>query len=128
MPKLTIFYDGQCPLCVKEMEKLKSYDNDSSLHLVNTHSEEFVNYPEIDPQEASRVLHAINDQNQLLLGLDVTYLAWKLVGKGWVYAPLRWPLVRPMADWAYLRFANNRYAVSKLLTGKSKCDNDQCSL
>lgn len=48
-------------------------------------------------------------QNNLLLGLDVTYQAWKLVGKGWLYASLRLPNIRPFADWLYIKFANNRY-------------------
>ncbi|MDN3685045.1 DUF393 domain-containing protein [Vibrio sinaloensis] len=70
---------------------------------------------------------ATKKDNQLILGLDVTYYAWHLVGKGWLYAPLRWPLFKPVADWAYMRFANNRYTISKWLTGKSKCSNGQCS-
>lgn len=126
MTQLTIFYDGTCPLCVKEMERLALYDNQEHLMLVDIHSENFLNYPEIDARHATKILHALDNNGTLLLGLDVTYLAWKLVGKGWLYAPLRWKLIRPVADWCYLRFANNRYTISKLLTGKRKCDSGQC--
>ncbi|NOJ21323.1 thiol-disulfide oxidoreductase DCC family protein [Vibrio coralliilyticus] len=126
MTQLTIFYDGTCPLCVKEMERLAHYDNQEHLMLVDIHSENFLNYPEIDARHATKILHALDNNGTLLLGLDVTYLAWKLVGKGWLYAPLRWKLIRPVADWCYLIFANNRYTISKLLTGKRKCDSGQC--
>ncbi|MDA0128032.1 DUF393 domain-containing protein [Vibrio sp. MarTm2] len=127
MTQLTIFYDGTCPLCLKEMKALKQHDTQDLLSIVDLHSPDFAAYPHVDPVEASRILHAYDHNHNLLLGLDVTYRAWSLVGKGWLYAPLRWPLISPMADWAYIKFANNRYTVSKWLTGKSKCDSGQCS-
>ncbi|MDC5705814.1 DUF393 domain-containing protein [Vibrio europaeus] len=126
MPTLTLFYDGHCPLCVKEMNKLKGYDTHSQLLLVDTHSPMFDDYPNIDAQKAAKILHAVDDKGTLILGLDAIHCAWKLVGKGWLYAPLRWPLIKPIADWAYIKFANNRYQISKLLTGKAKCDSGQC--
>jgi len=126
MTKLTIFYDGFCPLCVKEMEKLKSYDHHNVILIIDIHTSAFKQYPEINANEASTILHGIDAQNQLILGLDVTYQAWHLVGKGWVYAPLRWAVFKPLADKAYLHFARNRYRWSKLLTGKSRCDSGQC--
>lgn len=127
MTLLTIFYDGTCPLCVKEMQALKNHDDQNAICIVDIHSESFAAYPEIDPTKASTILHGYKKDNQLILGLDVTYYAWHIVGKGWLYAPLRWPLFKPVADWAYMRFANNRYTISKWLTGKSKCSNGQCS-
>ena len=127
MTKLTIFYDGRCPLCVMEMSKLSLHDHDRALKLVDIQQPEIESYPSIDPLKASQILHAIDDQQTLLLGLDVTYRAWTLVGKGWIYAPLRWPGIRLFADSIYIRFARNRYRWSKWLTGKSYCDNGQCS-
>ncbi|WP_295894544.1 thiol-disulfide oxidoreductase DCC family protein [uncultured Vibrio sp.] len=127
MPDLTIFYDGTCPLCAKEMTALKKHDSRGSIKTVDIYSDEFAQYPQINANAANTVLHAIDQAGQLILGLDVTYKAWDLVGKGWVYAPLRWPLVRPVADWCYLRFANNRYRVSYWLTGVSRCDSNRCS-
>lgn len=127
MTKLTIFYDGTCPLCAKEMNALKNYDEHQCIRTVDIYSEAFTHFPQIDADKANTILHALDDNGELLLGLDATYRAWQLVGKGWLYAPLRWPLIRPVADWLYLRFANNRYRVSYWLTGSSRCDTDQCS-
>ncbi|RTZ17743.1 DUF393 domain-containing protein [Vibrio aquaticus] len=126
MTKLTIFYDGYCPLCVKEMEHLKHSDANNSIALVDIQTSIIEQYPMIDAKEASTILHALDEQGHLILGLDVTYQAWSLVGKGWLYAPLRWKLVKPFADKAYLHFAKNRYRWSRLLTGKSRCNNGQC--
>ncbi len=127
MTKLTIFYDGTCPLCTKEVKALKRHDTHQRIHAVDIYSEEFANYPQIDAAKANTVLHALDTNNKLLLGLDVTYRAWQLVGRGWLYAPLRWPLIKPVADWLYLRFANNRYRISYWLTGSSRCGSDHCS-
>ncbi|MEK9766399.1 MAG: DCC1-like thiol-disulfide oxidoreductase family protein, partial [Thalassolituus sp.] len=68
------------------------------------------------------ILHADTASGELLLGLDVTYRAWALVGKGFWIAPLRWPVIRWFADKAYLWFARNRYKVSGWLTGQERCN------
>jgi predicted DCC family thiol-disulfide oxidoreductase YuxK len=39
--------------------------------------------------KAKKILHALDNEGNLLLGLDAAYRAWQLVGKGWLYAPLR---------------------------------------
>ncbi|HHF0508604.1 TPA: thiol-disulfide oxidoreductase DCC family protein [Vibrio antiquarius] len=127
MTKLTIFYDGTCPLCAKEMHALKRRYVKQAIKIVDIYSDDFSDYPQIDAQKANTILHALNDNNELILGLDVTHRAWQLVGRGWLYAPLRWPLLKPIADWLYLRFANNRYRVSYWLTGSSRCNSGQCS-
>ncbi|MCG9630633.1 DUF393 domain-containing protein [Vibrio sp. Isolate30] len=127
-PKLTIFYDGTCPLCSKEMAALTKHDTKTTIKTVDIYSDEFSQYPNIDANAANTILHAVNDKGELILGLDVTHQAWSLVGKGWLYAPLRWPLVRTLADWCYLRFANNRYKISYWLTGVSRCDGNNCKI
>ncbi|AEX23591.1 thiol-disulfide oxidoreductase DCC family protein [Vibrio sp. EJY3] len=127
MAKLTIFYDGTCPLCAKEMRALTKRDTHQHIRIVDIYSEAFSAYPQIDAAKANTILHALDDCGNLMLGLDVTYRAWQLVGRGWLYAPLRWPLIRPVADWLYIKFANNRYRISYWLTGTSRCGTDQCS-
>ena len=38
---LTIFYDGNCPLCTLEMQKLKRYDTKGLIVLEDLHQENF---------------------------------------------------------------------------------------
>lgn len=119
---LTIFYDGYCPLCLVEMNKLKQLDAQRNITFVDIQIPSFVeNYPHLDWQALNARIHGYLADGRLISGLDVTYLAWKLVGKGWVYAPLRWPLIRWFADIAYNAFAKHRYRISYLLTGKKRC-------
>ena len=121
-PSLTIFYDGYCPLCLVEMDKLKQLDTQQNIHFVDIQAPAFfTNYPDLDWQTLNARIHGYLADGTLISGLDVTYLAWKLVGKGWVYAPLRWPVIRWFADIAYNLFAKHRYRISYLLTGKKRC-------
>ena len=103
---LTIFYDGNCPLCMKEMQLLKQNTIDKSIHFANLHNESFsTDYPHIDKTEAIQILHGQLNTGELLLGLDVTCKAWALVGKHKWLAILRWPVIRTIADVFYRLFA-----------------------
>lgn len=122
MAQLTIFYDGTCPLCVAEMRSLHRHDDKKQIRTVDIYNAEFADFPDIDPKQANIILHAIDNQGTLHLGLDAAHQAWELLGRGWLYAPLRWRVIRPIADSFYLYFARNRYRISYLLTGKSRCE------
>ncbi|MFT5837939.1 MAG: putative DCC family thiol-disulfide oxidoreductase YuxK [Flavobacteriales bacterium] len=119
---LTIFYDGYCPLCSIEMNKLKQLDKQQNIAFVDIQEPSFsADYPHLDRQELDARIHGYLADGSLISGLDVTYLAWKLVGKGWVYAPLRWPVIKWFADIAYNVFAKHRHRISYFLTGKKRC-------
>ena len=135
--ELTIFYDGFCPLCVREMTHLRRADKRGRMKLVDIQQPCFVQeYPHIDPDAARTILHADTADGTLLLGLDVTYRAWALAspglfGRGFWIAPLRWPVIRWFADKAYLWFARNRYKVSGWFTGQERCEScgpDACGI
>lgn len=121
-----LFYDGCCPLCVAEMKKLAKKDHARQIEFINIQLDsQMQQYPSVDPSEANRILHAITPDNQLITGLDVTYQAWALVGKGWLFKPLTWRWFRFIADPVYLWFASNRYSISAWLTGNARCESCQ---
>ncbi|EAR54651.1 Potential redox protein [Photobacterium sp. SKA34] len=132
MEKMIIFYDGSCPLCVAEMKQLRQLNEHQKLQFEDILVPDFnQRFPDISKEEASAVLHGLlssktGAEQQLLLGLDVTYKAWNLVGKKRWLKILRLPVIRTVADKAYLFFARNRYRISYLLTGKSRCNS--CSI
>ncbi|MBJ7537229.1 thiol-disulfide oxidoreductase DCC family protein [Marinomonas transparens] len=129
---LTIFYDSHCPLCAAEMKKLLAFDHDKKLTLKSLHGEDFtLHYPHIDPIEADKILHGQLDNGDIIKGLDVTCLAWHLVGKHKWLQVLRWPVIRLFADMGYRVFARYRHPLSALLAGKARCEScqkDQCDL
>lgn len=124
---MIIFYDGGCPLCVKEMRHLKQLDQSGLIQFENINEDDFnQRFPEIDVTHATNYLHGKLDNGEMIYGLDVTHAAWSHVGRGWMIAPLRWPVMRWFADKAYLFFAQHRSRISRLLTGKERCA--QCSI
>jgi predicted DCC family thiol-disulfide oxidoreductase YuxK len=127
MTDLTIFYDGGCPLCAAEMRHLNSLDSARKIAYEDIYAADFsARFPQIDQQEADRILHGQLANGELIYGLDVTYQAWVLVGKRKWVAILRWPIIKPIADVIYLLFARHRNRISKLLTGQSRCE--ACSI
>ena len=125
--QLIIFYDGGCPLCVKEMRHLKRLDKEGRIQFESVNEPDFSQrYPQVEVAKANQYLHGQVSSGDMIYGLDVTHEAWSLVGKGWMIAPLRWPVIRWFADKTYLFFARNRNRISKLLTGEERCS--QCSI
>ena len=129
--QLTIFYDGHCPLCALEMEKLKSLDSKNLINLENIHQSDFADkFPAIDQNAALAMLHGYY-KKELLIGLDVTYRAWSLVGKTWLVFPLRVPVFRTICQLAYKFFARYRHQISHfchhhLGMGKKQCNKGAC--
>lgn len=113
---LTIFYDGQCPMCSTEMSHLKQYDKNNLITLVDLHQDDFASlYPDINFTDAMKILHGTY-QGELLLGLEVTHRAWTLVGKGMWVAPLNWPGIKTLSHWCYLGIAKYRLQISTYLS------------
>lgn len=126
-PQLIIFYDGGCPLCIKEMRHLKKLDAGQKIQFENINEDDFnQRFPEVNIENANAYLHGRLPNGDMVYGLDVTHAAWSQVGKGWLIAPLRWPVIRWFADKTYLFFARHRNRISKLLTGEERCS--QCSI
>ena len=131
MDKLTIFYDGQCPLCSFEMHKLKQRDAMNNIRLVNLHQKDFsTTYPHINKEQAMAVLHG-EYRGEMLFALDVTHRAWTLVGKGFWVAPLQFPIIKPIAHCCYLLMAKYRHSISSTFAQYfnikvSKCSEGTC--
>lgn len=118
-PELTLFYDGQCPLCVAEMKRLQQLDQYRKLHCVELQDADTMQlYPTLDREKAMTILHGRLANGEMIEGLDVTHKAWSLVGKGRLTAITRLPVIRWGFDVVYLIFAKHRYKISGWLTGQ----------
>ena len=60
--------------------------------------------------EMLQVLHLQTAQGEWVKGLDANVRAWQHTQFGWLWRPLRWPLVASVADWLYAIWAKARYA------------------
>ncbi|MAB22124.1 MAG: thiol-disulfide oxidoreductase DCC, partial [Idiomarina sp.] len=78
--ELIIFFDGGCPLCVKEMRHLKRLDKEGRIQFENVNEPDFSQrYPQVDVAKANQYLHGQTSSGDMIYGLDVTHAAWSLV-------------------------------------------------
>jgi predicted DCC family thiol-disulfide oxidoreductase YuxK len=124
-PEFTILYDGECPLCRREVEMLARLDaGRGRLARVDIAS------PGFDPGRYGRSLetlmariHGVRPDGTVIEGVEVFRRAYAAVDRGAWLAWTGLPIVRPVVDAAYRWFARNRLR----LTGRAHaCDADAC--
>jgi predicted DCC family thiol-disulfide oxidoreductase YuxK len=125
---MIIFYDAGCPLCNAEMQGLKKADIEQKIVLEDLNAADFdIRFPHIDKNRAMEILHAQTEAGEMIYGLDVTYAAWKTVGKHKWLKILRLPVIRIFADLGYTFFAKYRQPISRFLMPNTACEGDSCS-
>ena len=118
--KLTLLFDGGCPLCQREVSFLRARDSLSNIAFVDIDSPDYNPdlYCGISYREAMGRIHAITSSGEVLKDVQVFREAYRLVGLGWIYAPTTWPLLGPTFDQLYRLWARWRLA----LTGRQSID------
>ena len=114
--RLVLLFDGGCPICVVEMTRLRGLDRLSRLAFVNISAPGFVAAAYGATREAMMGrMHVMCPRVGLLTGMDALRASYTAVGLGWLLAPTRLPLIRPLVDWLYLGFARHRMRISRWL-------------
>lgn len=121
-----LFFDGECPLCVREanfMRRLDAGRGKLALEDLTDPSFDASKY-DADMNDLLDRIHGITPDGQLIEGLEVFRRAYNAVGKGWIFAWSGWPIVRPFADLGYRLFAKYRYAIT--FRKRPQCDSNRC--
>ncbi len=104
-----LYYDGSCPLCDKEIAWLKKYQR-GQLAFKNIHTLEDKDLKtNINKQSMLKKLHLRQATGKWVFGLDATVASWSHTPFGFILSPLRWPIIRGLADSAYNHWASKRY-------------------
>ena len=116
LEKLTLFYDGACPLCQAEIVFLSGRNQSNLLGFVDINSAQF------DPQkvgvsceDALAAMYGQFASGKLIQGVAVfpeAYRRANLPRMAWFFSI---KLLQPFLKLAYLFFAKNRHAISSLL-------------
>lgn len=116
LQKLTLFYDGRCPLCQAEILFLSRRNQHNLLQFVDIHTDEF--QPQamgVTCEQAMAAMYGQLDDGRLFQGAAVFALAYQRAN----LPRLAWFLslrpMQPLFQWGYRVFARNRYALSKVL-------------
>jgi predicted DCC family thiol-disulfide oxidoreductase YuxK len=125
--EIRILYDGECPLCSREIRFLERRDRERGrIQLEDISRADFdpATYG-LDARQVMARIHGVLPDGSVVEGVEVFRRAYPTVGLGWLLAPTRWPVLRRLADWAYRVFARNRLR----WTGREKtCEDGRCQI
>lgn len=102
--RIKLLYDGECPLCVREVNFLTK--KDAGRGIVNFVDIADINYsPEdnagIDFATAMGRIHAILPDGTVIKNVEVFRRVYEELGIGWMYAITKLPMIGAIADWLY---------------------------
>jgi len=139
--QIKLLYDGDCPLCLREVNFLRKQDAGRGLvKFVDIAADNYdpVAHGGVDFATAMGRIHAVLADGTVIKNVEVFRRIYSLLGMGWIYAPTRWPVVGPLVDklydiWADLRLqVTGRPSLKALIADREKrlaCDEvDRCRL
>lgn len=126
---LTLYFDGDCPLCAREIRMLRRHADAQRLQVVDVAAADFD--PEAVGQNKSTLqnrLHARFADGQWVTGLDATLWSWRAAGLGRWAAPLTWRPLRPLFELGYRLFCRLRPRLAWLPhpDGARRCTEGHC--
>lgn len=109
--RIKLLYDGDCPLCLREVDFLKKKDQGRGLvQFVDIADDSYV--PEehggVDYETAMGRIHAVLSDGSVIRNVEVFRRVYDVLGMGWIYAPTRWPLIGRLVDKLYDLWADWR--------------------
>jgi predicted DCC family thiol-disulfide oxidoreductase YuxK len=110
-----VLFDGDCPLCVREVNFLRAQDGGrGKLDLVDIASETYdpSSNRGVDFETAMSTIHGITNEGEVITGVPVFERAYAAVGLGWVYAFTKVPALSNAATALYDFWAERRLAVT----------------
>jgi len=121
---LTVFFDGACPICDREIALMRRLDRRGRLNFSDFSRPDFAPTSiNISPAELGRIIHARWGDGTVITGVDVFRAMWEAVGLGFLTKLSRLSFVEPLVVNAYAWFARSRLR----LTGRSHaCKGDVC--
>ena len=126
--RLTIFFDGECPLCKREVDFLQSRNQKSYLKFIDINCSDFCTYinHEITYKKAMERIHALKSDGSLIKDIEVFQEAYKLIGLGWIYAPTKLPVINKLIEFIYGLWAKNRLRITFRPNLEKLCSQRDC--
>lgn len=126
--RLKLLFDGDCPFCKREIAWMSKRNKNGYLAFEDIAS------PDFDPscygltqEEVMGVIHGVLHDGRIIKKVEVFIKAYRLLGLGWLVAPLSWPIINSIAKVAYEIFARYRIPFGNFLGARS-CRADSCGI
>jgi predicted DCC family thiol-disulfide oxidoreductase YuxK len=113
--KIKLLYDGDCPLCLREVNFLKKRDAGRGLVAFVDIADDNYNPQEngnIDYETAMGRIHALLPDGAIVKNVEVFRRVYETLGMGWVYAATKLPLVGFIVDIIYNVWADWRLSLT----------------
>ncbi len=117
MDRDTLYYDGACPICRAEVDKLTRFTGDR-LAVVNIHDMLDEDGIPDRPRLLAR-LHLRTADGTWLTGLDANIRAWRHTPFRRLWELFRLPVLRRIGEWCYEFWLRRRPVVRR---GDARCD------
>ncbi|NBD32930.1 MAG: DUF393 domain-containing protein [Cyanobacteria bacterium] len=136
--KIKLLYDGECPLCLREVNFLQKRDGERGIvKFVDIADDNY--QPEanggVDFETAMGRIHGVLPDGTVVKDIEVFRRVYEALGMGWVYAITKLPLVGAIADWIYGLWADRRLALTgrpdlKTIVAEKqqRCSQESCRL
>lgn len=124
-----VFYDGDCPLCVKEIGMLRRWDKRERILFTDIAAPGFdaaaygKDHATLMAEIHGRVPSEDGANLEWVVGVDVFRHLYTLTGLGWAVWFTKLPILRQLMDVGYRFFAKYRLP----LTGR-KCEQGACEV
>lgn len=119
---LEVFFDGECPLCRREMDLVRRLDRRGRVTLTDIARAEFVPPEGRSHDDLMARIHARLPDGSLIEGVEVFRRIYAAVGFGPLVFLSRLPPASWLLELGYRWFARNRLR----LTGR--CTDDRCAV
>ena len=129
-PKLTILFDGGCPLCKREVDFLQSRNQKGYLSFIDINTSDFyldLKYG-ITYKQAMERIHALKNDGSVIKDIKVFQEAYSLIGLGWIYAPTKIPIFDKFIEFIYGVWAKYRLKLTFRPSLDKLCADKRCGL
>lgn len=102
--KIELLYDGECPLCVREVNFLTKKDRGRGIiKFVDIADVNYnpLDHANIDFATAMGRIHAILPDGTVIKNVAVFRQVYEELGMGWIYSFTKIPFLGAIADWIY---------------------------
>ena len=113
--QIKLLYDGECSLCVREVNFLRSKDADRGfVSFIDIASDDYnqEDHAEIDFETAMGVIHAILPDGTIVKNVEVFRRTYEILGIGWIYAITKIRSIEYLANLVYGIWADLRLTLT----------------
>ena len=128
MSEVTVYFDGDCHLCSREINHYRKKDSLQRIEFVDIAELNFsAEQHGLDPVFVQQHLHVRLANGDLQTGVNAFIAIWNVLpAYQWMSRLINLPIIRPLANVAYSIFAKIRPYLPK--RKRNLCENNSCTM